>query len=76
MKHWVKTDPDGELQKVHIEGHPEVNCQVLLLKRLPPETPWKALAAEFGLSVGSLSSFYARKCLPRLRAFGQSEGYL
>ncbi|MEM9215196.1 MAG: sigma-70 family RNA polymerase sigma factor [Cyanobacteria bacterium P01_F01_bin.150] len=76
VKQWVETDPDGSLRKVHIEGHPQVNCQMLLLRRLPPETPWKELAAEFGLTVGSLSSFYTRQCLSRLRAFGESEGYL
>ena len=76
VKQWAETDPNGELAKIYIEGHPDVNCQILLLRRLPPETPWKELATEFGISVGSLSSFYARQCLPRLRDFGKSEGYL
>jgi len=76
VRHWAETDPAGELSQIHIEGHPGVTCQILLLRRLPPETPWKELAAEFGLSVGSLSSFYTRQCLPRLRKFGESEGYL
>lgn len=76
VKRWVQADPDGELQRNHITDRPEVNCQVLILRRLPPETSWKDLAAEFDLSISTLSSFYQRQCLPRLRKFGESEGYL
>lgn len=73
---WVELDRSGELRRVHIEGHPTVTAQALILRRLPPETSWKALAAEFELSVSTLSSFYQRQCLPRLRKFGELEGYL
>ncbi len=37
-RQWVETDPQGELRRIHIQGHPKVTCQVLILKRLPPET--------------------------------------
>jgi len=73
---WAKTDIDGELSKTHIKGRPDVNCQVLILKRLPPEVSWKELSEEFGLSIPTLSSFYQRQCLPRLRKFAESEGIL
>lgn len=76
IKTWVETDRNGDLRRTYIQGHPRVNCQVLILRRLPPETDWKALAAEFGLSVSTLSSFYQRQCMPRLRKFGELEGYL
>lgn len=76
VKQWAEEDVTGELHTVHIEGHPQVNCQLLILRRLPPETSWKELAGEFGLSVSTLSSFYQRQCLPRLRKFGETEGYL
>jgi hypothetical protein len=76
VRAWVETDAKGELGKVHLEGYPHVNCQVLILRRLPPETSWKNLAEEFGLSISTLSSFYQRQCLPRLRNFGKSEGYI
>lgn len=75
-KQWIETDQDGELRCTHIQGHPEVTCQVLLLRRLPPETSWQSLAKEFGLSVSTLSSFYRRHCISRLRRFGQSQAYL
>jgi DNA-directed RNA polymerase specialized sigma24 family protein len=74
VSRWVQTD--RELRHTHIEGRPDVTCQVLLLRRLPPETSWKTLAMEFGLSVSTLSCFYQRQCLPRLRQFGESQGYL
>jgi hypothetical protein len=73
---WAQTDPSGELRRLHIQGYPTVTCQLLILRRLPPETPWKNLSTEFGLSVSTLSNFYRRQCLPRLRKFGESEGYI
>jgi hypothetical protein len=72
----VETDLGGELRRTYISGHPHVTAQVLILRRLPPETSWKALAQELGLSVSTLSSFYQRQCLPRLRKFAESEGYI
>jgi hypothetical protein len=76
VKTWVETDPDGELGRIHITKHPEVTCQVLIQRRLPPETSWKTLSQEFNLPISTLSSFYQHKCLPRLRKFAESQGYL
>src|SRR5919199_2010077 len=76
VKQWVEADPDGELSRIHITNRPDMTAQLLILRRLPPETSWKDLAAEFNLSMSTLSSFYQRQCLPRLRKFGDSEGYL
>ena len=76
VKQWVESDVNGELSSIHITNRPDVTAQVLILRRLPPETSWKDLAVEFNLSVSTLSSFYQRQCLPRLRKFGESEGYL
>lgn len=73
---WVEADESGELRSTHVRGRPDVNCQVLILRRLPPEIAWKDLAKEFGLSIPTLSGFYEKQCRPRLRQFGQSEGYL
>lgn len=75
-KRWAETDPEGELSSIHIQGHPQLTCQFLILRRLPPETSWKALAAEFNLSISTLSSFYQRQCIPRLRNFGKLQRYL
>jgi hypothetical protein len=73
---WVQTDPDGELSSIHLTNHPNITVQVLILRRLPPEASWKDLSVEFNLSISTLSSFYQRQCLPRLRKFGETEGYL
>lgn len=75
-RNWATTDLDGELRRIHIENHPKVNCQVLILRRLPPETSWETLAKEFGMSMSTLNNFYRRQCMPRLRKFGESQGYL
>lgn len=74
VRAWVAED--AELAEVHVSKHPEATARALILKRLPPETPWKDLAQEYGISVGTLSSFYQRQCLTRLRDYGRSQGYL
>lgn len=73
---WIETDPERDLRRTHIRDRPDVNCQVLIRRRLPPETPWETLADEYQLPAATLSSFYQRQCLPRLRKFGQDQGYL
>ncbi|MEH2241748.1 sigma-70 family RNA polymerase sigma factor [Nostoc sp.] len=76
LETWANTDSEGELRRIYIKGHPDVNCQVLILRRLPPEVSWRELSEEFGLSIPTLSSFYQRQCLPRLRKFAELEGLL
>lgn len=73
---WVNADPEGDLARIHIQGYPSMTCQVLIIRRLPPETPWKAIAQEFSVPLSTLANFYRRECLPRLRNFGQKQGYL
>ncbi|MGB3535391.1 MAG: sigma-70 family RNA polymerase sigma factor [Microcoleaceae cyanobacterium] len=76
VKEWARTDPNGELCRTHIKGHPEVNCQTLILRRLPPRSSWEELSKEFGVPITTLNSFYRRQCFPRLRQFGEHQGYL
>jgi len=77
---WVQQDPDKRLRNVYFRKRPEINAQVLILKRLPPDTPsWKKIAAEFNLNsqeAKDLPKFYNRNCLPLLREFGLSQGYI
>ncbi|MEO0842875.1 MAG: sigma-70 family RNA polymerase sigma factor [Cyanobacteria bacterium J06641_2] len=77
---WVQKDADKRLRSVYFRKRPEINAQVLILKRLPPNTPsWKNIAAEFNLNpqqAKDLPKFYNRKCLPLLREFGLSQGYI
>lgn len=73
---WIETDPSGELKKSHIHNRPEVNCQVLLLKRLFAQAQWEQISLEFKLPVSTLSSFYQRQCVPLLRKFGETQGFL
>ena len=73
---WVQTDPDGELRSTHVRDRPDVNCQIIILRRLPPETSWKAIALEFNLPSSTAPNFYKRECLPRLRKFALLQGYI
>lgn len=74
--HWVQTDLNGELRSIHVKDRPDVTCQILILRRLPPETPWKTVAKEFNLPSSTAPNFYKRECLPRLRNFALKQGYL
>lgn len=76
VRRWVQTDPNGELSSIHVQGRPDVTCQILILRRLPPETRWSEIASEFNLSQSTAANFYRRQCLPRLRKFGEDRGYL
>lgn len=71
---WAETAP--KLQQIHITDHPNITGRLLILKRLPPEIPWKVLAKELDVSIGTLASFYQRQCMPLLRDFGREQGYL
>lgn len=75
-RRWVQADPTGELSSTHLRRRPDVTCQRLILRRLPPETSWETISIEFGVAVSTLSSFYQRQCLPHLRNFGERQGYL
>jgi hypothetical protein len=76
IRTWAETDTDGTLRSTHIQGHPQANCQLLILRRLPPETSWDSLSNELGISISTLSAFYQRRCQPILHNFGRSEGYV
>lgn len=76
VRTWAQTDVTGELRSTHIKGHPDVTCQVLILRRLLSETSWKQLSEEYGIPIPTLSCFYQRKCMRLLRNFGESEGYV
>lgn len=69
IREWVEQDSTKKLRKIHIRDRPDVNAQVLICKRLPPESSWQALSHEFGLPISTLSSFYQRSCLPILKQF-------
>ncbi|AFY58021.1 hypothetical protein Riv7116_5653 [Rivularia sp. PCC 7116] len=77
---WVQQDPDKRLRNICFRKRPEINAQALILRRLPPDTPsWQTIAAEFNLNpkeTQDLPKFYNRKCLPLLREFGLSQGYI
>ena len=76
IREWAEGDVTGDLRRIHVRNHPQVNCQVLILRRLPPETTWDNLAAEFNLPRPTIHSFYRRQCKPRLQEFVTHEGYL
>jgi DNA-directed RNA polymerase specialized sigma24 family protein len=75
IQEWVEKER-RQLCRIHVRNRPEINCYVLIVHRLPPETPWEDLSLKFGVGISTLSNFYQRECFPRLLAFGKSQGYL
>ncbi|NES18930.1 MAG: sigma-70 family RNA polymerase sigma factor [Symploca sp. SIO3E6] len=76
---WVQEDSDGKLRQTCFRKRPEINAQVLFLKRFPSETPWQDIAKEFDLNSAEakdLPKFYNRSCRPLLREFGVLQGYI
>jgi hypothetical protein len=76
---WVRTDPDKVLRNTYFRKRPEINCQALFLLRFPDEISWNVIAQKFDLTPAEakdLPKWYNRRCLPLLREFGVSQGYL
>lgn len=73
---WIEAQ-GSELRRIHVRSCPHINCQVLLLLRLPPnQKTWRELAEKFGKRESTLNHFYNHKCLPYLLAFGRAQGYI
>lgn len=73
---WAETDSSGELRKTHVKNRPDVNCQILILLRLPPENQWETIAEKLQVAQSTAQTFYRREATPRLRKFGLEQGYL
>lgn len=74
IEQWLQQEAPS-LRRIHLRDRPEIHCQVLIRRRLPPETSWEQLSQLWTVPVSTLSNFYQRDCLPRLRAFVESQGY-
>jgi hypothetical protein len=72
---WVRNDPDRILRSIYIRDRPDVNCQILILRRVFLGQAWQILSGEFNLSVPTLSGFYQTNCILLLRDFGRKEGF-
>lgn len=59
LKEVIEADPENLFQSAHIRDHPNASFQALLKRRLSGQS-WEAIAAEFGISVSTASSFYSR----------------
>ena len=69
IQQWVHRE-SPQLRRVHVRDRPDINCQVLILYRLPPAKTWEQLSQEFGgIAIQTLCNFYNRECKPRLRNF-------
>lgn len=69
LRNLLESDPRGIFKSTRLANNPKVNFQVVVLKRLDGYS-WVEISKELGISISSLSSFYARnleKFAPVLR---------
>jgi hypothetical protein len=69
---YIHEDPEGELRKLHVRTHNDINCQMLTYSLFIKDPPDKIsdIAKEFNISYQTLSSMWQRKCIPCLRRIG------
>ncbi|HBQ97965.1 MULTISPECIES: hypothetical protein [unclassified Roseofilum] len=58
----LEDNPEHELSKIHVKGHPKANLRILILRRLYGQS-WQEISASLRVSVPTLSSFYRRKMI-------------
>jgi hypothetical protein len=61
VREYIATDPDELFRSTHIRHHPDASFQAIALARFA-EQSWEDIAAEFGIKVPTLSSFFRRCC--------------
>jgi hypothetical protein len=72
IREWLWADPSGQLRQRHLKNRPDINCQVLLLRKFFQDDTWETLASEFNIKAATLSCFYSRHCIPKLKEFVES----
>lgn len=70
---WLTSD--RSLRRMHVLDRPDINGAVVIGNRLPPPKKWKQLALELNAKPDTLTNFYAKRCLPKLRSFLRSKGF-
>ena len=61
VQDYIRADPEGMFQSTHIRNRPDVHYQAIALARFQGKS-WDDLAAEYGIKVPTLSSFFQRSC--------------
>ena len=71
LREYIKNDPESLLRVMHVDKHPTVTFQFLLLKRLE-KCSWKSLSQELDIPLPTLNSFYQRslrKLVPKFKEY-------
>lgn len=59
VKECINVDAEGFLKKEHIKGHPHVNFQLLIQRRLAGDS-WKDISLDVQINIFHLNKFYHR----------------
>ncbi len=60
LKQLIKEDPEQQLQRLFVRGHPDVTFQRLAIARYIEDQTWATLAKQTGIAIPTLSSFFNR----------------
>lgn len=63
LRECLEADPENLFKRESLTGAPKANFQTVALRRLAGHS-WQEISAEFGVKVGTVSSFYSR-CVAR-----------
>ena len=66
LRQFLTDDPEGRLRAEHIRNRPDAHFQAIALARSVEHKSWEEIAAQFGISVQTLCSFFNRR-LQKLR---------
>jgi hypothetical protein len=78
VREYIERDPDDTLKDCQSNKYPACNCYFLAQKRLltDPPVPFRELAEELDMSMGTLTSYWYKSCVPKLQEIANQFGNL
>jgi Pentapeptide repeats (9 copies) len=74
----ISRDPDDKLKDCQSTKYPACNCYDIAQKRLLTDPPvsFRELAGELKMSMGTLTSYWYKNCIPKLQEIANQAGYM
>jgi uncharacterized protein YjbI with pentapeptide repeats len=76
IRDYINRDPDDKLKDCQSTKYPACNCYDIAQKRLltDPPVPFRELAEELKMSMGTLTSYWYKNCIPKLQEIANQFG--
>ena len=78
VRDYINRDPDDKLKDCQSTKYPACNCYDIAQKRLLTDPPvsFRELAGELKMSMGTLTSYWYKNCIPKLQEIANQFGNL